>query len=313
MSSRDVYDQGFDEACGKTISGDTCPECSGSLVTEGGEISCSSCGLIIDEQRVDRGPEWTSFADDETSSERVGAPLTPARHDRGLSTEIGYGGDAKGNSLSTRKRHQLARLRREHKRARWQTKAEQNLAHACGEIARMTGALGLSRGMREEASSIYRAAQDANLIRGRSIETMAAGSVYAACRCRGHPRLLGEIAEVAQCAKDKVELGYRVLNAELGLDAQVVQVTDHIPRLAAAVDAADCVQYRAVELAELADDAGLANGRNPAGVGAACLYVADREFGTEYTQAELARLADVTPMTLRKRYYELQERVEQSP
>jgi len=177
----------------------------------------------------------------------------------------------------------------------------------------MTGALGLSRGMREEASSIYRAAQDANLIRGRSIETMAAGSIYAACRCRGHPRLLGEIAEVAQCAKDKVELGYRVLNAELGLDAQVVQVTEHIPRLAAAVDASDRVRHRAVELAELADDAGITNGRNPAGVAAACLYVADQEFEAEYTQAELARLADVTPLTLRKRYYELQEQVEQSP
>lgn len=305
MSSRDIYEQGFDEECGKTISADTCPECTGLLVIEGGEISCRECGLVVDEQRFDHGPEWTSFADDETDSERVGAPLTPARHDRGLSTEIGYGIDARGNSLSSRKRRQLARLRREHTRARWQTKVEQNLAHAFGEIARMTSALDLPKGVREEASTIYRSAQSADLIRGRSIETIAAGSVYAACRCRGSPRSLDEVSEVARCVRHEVELGYRVLNAELELDAQIVRVTNRIPRLAAVCEAPDPVQHRALELADLAEDSGLDNGRHPGGVAAACLYLAGREFEFEYTQAEIARLAGVTPMTLRKRYYEL--------
>ena len=309
MSSRDIYDQDFDEECGKAISADTCPECTGTLVTEGGEISCIECGLVIDERRFDHGPEWTSFAGDETNSERVGAPLTPARHDRGLSTEIGYGIDARGDSLPSKKRRQLARLRREHTRARWRSTSERNLAHAFGEITRMTSALNLPKGVREEASSIHRAAQAADLIRGRSVETMASGSVYAACRCRGYPRSFEETAEVARCDRHGVELGYRVLNASLGLDAQVVRVTGRIPRLAAACEASDRVQHRALELAELAEETGLANGRNPAGVAAACLYLAGREFGVDYTQAELGQLAKVTPMTLRKRYHELQERV----
>jgi transcription initiation factor TFIIB len=46
MPIRDVYENGFDEECGKTINEDTCPECAGNLVTDGGEISCADCGLI---------------------------------------------------------------------------------------------------------------------------------------------------------------------------------------------------------------------------------------------------------------------------
>jgi len=44
--------------------------------------------LVIDEQRIDHGPEWRAYDDEEC--EQTGAPLTAARHDRGLSTEIQY-------------------------------------------------------------------------------------------------------------------------------------------------------------------------------------------------------------------------------
>jgi transcription initiation factor TFIIB len=68
---------------------DDCPECGGSVVADGHETVCRDCGLVVDADRVDRGPEWRSFADDDGQPERTGAPLTTSRHDRGLSTEIG--------------------------------------------------------------------------------------------------------------------------------------------------------------------------------------------------------------------------------
>ncbi|MFC7166896.1 TFIIB-type zinc ribbon-containing protein [Halospeciosus flavus] len=52
MSSRHIYENGFDEDCGRTLSG-TCPECEGDLETDSGETACEECGLIIDEYRVD--------------------------------------------------------------------------------------------------------------------------------------------------------------------------------------------------------------------------------------------------------------------
>ena len=40
-----------------------CPECeSDSLVRsgDGGELVCEDCGLVIEEEHIDRGPEWRS-------------------------------------------------------------------------------------------------------------------------------------------------------------------------------------------------------------------------------------------------------------
>lgn len=307
MSLRDIYETGFDESTGNTISADCCPECSGLLVTDAGETSCDDCGLLLSEQRLDTRPEWRSFEDGEPSQARTGAPLTPARHDRGLSSEIGFGHrDVNGNVLSGRKRGQLARLRREHTRARFNTTIEQNLALACSEIQRIAGALELSKSICEEASVIYRKAQRDDLIRGRSIDAIAAGSVYAACRCRGHVRSIEEIARVAQCSRQGVELGYRVLNTELKLETRLVRSRSRLPQLASDCEVADAVRRRAREFVTLAEAEGIENGRNPSGVAAACLYAASEKQGAGLTQYDLAQSAGVSVPTVRARYYELQ-------
>jgi transcription initiation factor TFIIB len=234
--------------------------------------------------------------------------LTLARHDRGLNTEIGRGQDGNGNRLSQNKRRTLNRLRTQHSRAQFESKADRNLAHACGEIARLTSTLDLSRARREEASTLYRQAQQQSLIRGRSIESMAAGSVYSACRCSGTVLTVPQIAEVTSCSTDTVWNAYGVLNTKLDLDVPVRQ-----PQAFVAMCASDCdttvpssVRHHALELTTVAEETGLANGRHPAGVAAACLYRAGNEAEISLTQTDLAEAASVTPGTIRKRRNELQ-------
>ncbi|QLG29921.1 transcription initiation factor IIB family protein (plasmid) [Halorarum halophilum] len=304
MALRDVYETGFDEQSDKQLSA-TCPECSSTVIADAGERRCTECGLVVTEQRLDRGPEWRSFDDDDDNSSRVGAPLTAARHDRGLSTEIGRIRDGTGSILPGRKRAQLGRLRREHDRGRFRSTAEQNLALACSELRRMASSLELPKSVAERSAAIYREAMKENLIRGRAIETIAAGCLYAACRCDGYTRTLGEVAEVARCDESKVKLGYRVLNQELGLEAGPRRPREFVPRLTSAVDASDDIERRARDLLQCADAEGLMNGRNPKGVAAACVYLAGQEVGEQITQTELADVADVTPLTIRKRYREL--------
>jgi len=53
-------------------------------------------------------------------------------------------------------------------------------------------------------------------------------------------------------------------------------------------------------------NAGLSNGRNPAGVAAGCLYVAVAERELAPTQEEIADAAEVSVETVRTRYQELQ-------
>lgn len=268
----------------------------------GGETSCVDCGLVVAEDHLDHGPEWRSFAGEEETSGRTGGPLTATRHDRGVSAEIGWDPHATG-----RQRRQLSRLRREHHRARFRSKAERNLAMALGEIARLSAALELARSTRERASVIYREAQRAGLPVGRSIETLTAASVYAACRCGGVVRSVDEVASVARCSAAGVEAGYRVLNRELDLETPVSRPAGYLPKLASAVGAPEDVRVRAIELAGLAEAAGYANGRHPGGVAAACVYRAGHEHGRFYTQAELAEVVGVSTATVRKRRTELDD------
>ncbi len=110
MATRDIYETGFDEDIRTESSTNQCPECNGQITTNAVETVCEDCGLVIDEQRIDHGLEWRAY---DEKCERMGAPLTAARHDRGLSTEIGHGTDGKRNEVSGEKRWRLARMRRE--------------------------------------------------------------------------------------------------------------------------------------------------------------------------------------------------------
>ena len=296
MATRDIYDDGFDEQTTKQLSG-ACPECAGSLQTDGGETLCGACGLILEEHRLDRRGR-RSFADDDRI-ERTGPPLTAARHDRGLSSEIGYKTDGTGNTLSGRKRAQLSRLRREHTRAKWRSKAERNLAHGCGEIARLVASLDLTRDVREQASALFRRAQGEDLLRGRSIEAIATGCVYAICRCQGITRTIEELSEVAQCSRSELDHAYRTLNTEIGLPTPPPRPAEFIASQASDLDLPAMVARRARELAEKATEDGLSNGVNPAGFAAACLAVAAAEHAIDVRQIALAEAGDVTPATVR--------------
>ena len=122
---------------------------------------------------------------------RVGAPMTFTIHDKGLSTMIDWRNrDSYGRAISSKNRAQLYRLRKWQRRIRVSNATERNLAFALSELDRMASALGLPRNVRETAAVVYRDAVDKNLIRGRSIEGVAAAALYAACRQCNVPVLL---------------------------------------------------------------------------------------------------------------------------
>jgi transcription initiation factor TFIIB len=308
MSFRGVYTDGFDEQTGNQTPSEDCPECEGTLATDGGETRCTKCGLILDEYRIDHRGAPT-YPEDEDSRARTGAPLTQARHDRGLSTKIGDNLDGNGGKLPDAKRKQLTRLRREHNRAKFQSKSERNLSHGCTEIARLVSALGLSKAVREHASQLFRTAQNEDLLHGRSIEAMAAGCVYAVCRLTNHTRTLDVVVEVSRVDHDAIWNAYSVLNRELELPTPPRRPREYIPGHASAVDLPPETERFARQLAERAFEAEISIGPNPSGFAAACLEVAADQQDVEVYQYELAEAAGVSPMTVRKNREALQARV----
>mgnify|MGYP000707673356 FL=1 len=279
-----------------------CPECSGRLNTQGTETVCGRCGLVVDEYRIDHGPEWRSFADDETSPERTGAPLTQSRHDRGLSTDIGRSTRIKG-----RKRRRLSRMRTQHNRAQISTKRERNQVYAFTEIRRLVGALSLPRHVRESACSLFRSAQEADLLRGRSLEGFASATVYATCRVCSVSRTVDEVVDAAKASEAEHRAAYRALNRELDVATGPIHPVEYIPRYASELDVGETVRRNAEAHARRLRESGDTAGRNPSGVAAACLYTAAREAGASLTQQDAADVAGVTPVTVRNTYALLTE------
>ncbi|RRJ30468.1 transcription initiation factor IIB [Halocatena pleomorpha] len=277
-----------------------CPECDSRVRHDGTESVCEQCGLVLGEDPIDHGPEWRSFDDDDTSPVRTGAPLTRSRHDRGLSTEIGYSSRVKG-----RKRRQFARLRRQHSRAQISTKAERNQVYAFTEIRRLTSALSLPTSIRDRACVLFDSAQNANLLRGRSIEGFTAAAIYATCRADSVSRTIEEITTTARASEAELKAAYSALNRELGLPTGPIDPVEYLPRFACALDLPQSVEHRAQELVSDARERGLIAGRNPGGIAAACLYTAATEASCDLTQDDAAEVAGVTPVTLRSTYYDL--------
>ncbi len=303
MATRDIYETGFDEDVHAKSSANQCPECDGRVTTNAVETVCEDCGLVIDGQRIDHGPEWRTH--DQDQRKRTGAPLTTARHDRGLSTEIGRWKDANGNKLSGRKRQRLSRMRREQTRGRFQSKAERNLAHGLGEVRRIASVLELSDSVRDQACQLFRSAQTEDLLRGRSIEAIAAASIYGACRCNGHSRLFDDVVDAARVEQSRVANAYKTLNTELGLPTQPVRPSEFIPRLASELDISDSIRHRAMALSKQHRETDISNGCRPSGVAAACIYKAAQEQGRSLTQQRVAAAAGMSAVTVRARRDEL--------
>lgn len=281
-----------------------CPECSGRVLTHDSETVCQDCGLVIDDQHIDHGPEWRHF--DNTDRRRTGSPLTVTRHDRGLSTTIGYRKDAHGNTLSSRKQQRLARMRREHTRGRWQSKADRNLSHGLGETQRLASALDLSDTLRDQACQLFRSAQDEELLQGRSIESVTAASIYAVCRCNQHPLIIEDVVTRARDSRSHILTAYNTLNRELGLPTPPIHPKVYIPRLISQLDLSDDIQQQATEIATQAKETTHPHGCNPVGIAAACIYRAAQNQGNSINQPTVAKAANVAPVTLRKRRNELQ-------
>lgn len=288
---------------------DQCPECEGTTLRTDevrGEVVCTDCGYIVENDIIDRGAEWTAFTQEERDQQsRVGSPVSETLHDKGLTTEIHWQNvDAKGQSLTPTKRRQMERLRQWQKRMRTEGSGEQNLQFALVEVHRMASALDLPRSTRESAAVLYRGALEADLIQGRSIEGMATAALYIASRKEKIPRSLDEFESVARIERIEIARSYRYLAAEMELEMEPIDPKRFVPRFCSELDFGKPVQRTARDILDAGEVGGLHSGKSPTGLAAAAIYTAALHHDEDPTQNEVAEVANVTAVTIRNRYQE---------
>jgi len=285
-----------------------CPECESINLfvnREKGEVICKDCGLVVEDKMVELGQEWRDFEDDGGRKGRSGAPMTYTQYDQGLGTEVGRKSDL--FALGAKDRNKFFRLRK------WQyrisTAIERNLKLALSELKRVGSYLKLPKQVEEEAAMIYTQAVQRGLVRGRSMESVVSGALYAACRRHEVPRTLDELSEAAGIEKKEIGRTYRFVTRELGITILPSNPADYIHRFASSLKLSAETASKAIEILEKAQHAELTSGRGPTGIAAASLYVSALLHGEKRTQREVADVAGVTEVTIRNRYKELLEKL----
>ena len=287
-----------------------CPDCGSKRLMKAadrGEIVCKDCGLVVEDNIIQEGPEWRAFdAEQRNSRARTGAPLKYMSPNKGLVTERDqYNRDIRGGKIAPSQQAQLYRMRKWHKRASISNSIERNLAIALTELNRVASHLGLPENIREASALLYRKCVEKGLIRGRQIESVVSAVIYAICRQYGVPRTLDEIAKVAEIPKKEIGRTYRLITQALGLKVPLTNPQFYISRFVTDLKLSGETQKKAIELLERALQKGLISGRGPMGVAAAAVYIASVLTDERRTQKEVADVAGVTEVTIRNRYREL--------
>jgi len=77
-----------------------------------------------------------------------------------------------------------------------------------------------------------------------------------------------------------------------------------VPRFCSELDIEPEVQRRALEILEDAEAEGMHSGKSPTGLAGAAIYLAALLCDVKRTQSEIAEVAQVTEVTIRNRYQE---------
>ena len=285
-----------------------CPECGSVDLThddQKGEIICNDCGLLIEEKMVDTGQEAGGQFDKSEKKGRGGAPLSLQKFDKGLTTNVGEISDI--YRLEAGQTRKFLRLKKWQERV--STSIERNLRLAMAELRRVASFLNLPSVVRDEAARVYNFVLQRALVRGRSMESVIAACIYAACRSYNIPRTLDEIAAASDVPRKEIGRTYRFIIRKLGIKVKPSSPKDYISRFSSILHLSPKTQIEALKVLQKADISELTSGRGPAGIAAAALYVAALMNDEKKTQREVADVAGITEVTIRNRYKELIDRL----
>ena len=295
----------------------SCPECKSAIVDDlqNGERICSSCGIVVDEQMADYGPETkTVNLEDKMRLARASGQTTYAQHDMGIATEISVGStDFSGKKINSSLSNQMQNLRKWQQRVRVTSPRERRLTNVLGKITEACESCNLSKNVVETSSKIYRSLDGKNIeVKGKSVISITVAVIYMACKQCDVVRSLEEICKNVCIPKDvkaKSKLAakyYRNIVLELGQSVTpIVTIDKYISKIANLTRADPRVERLALEIAEKTDVRGITDGKTPNGIASAYLYIGSILLGQTVLQRDMSSVSGITEVTIRNRVKEI--------
>ena len=278
-----------------------CSVCRSEIVVtdhECGEVICSRCGVVVDRIESPAVQEWRSFSiDDFYRKSRTGGATSLARFNKGLLTTIGSSRDTKEKSLN------FDRIRVWDFRI--QAANDRSLKQALPALEHLKVSLALPETIVEKSAYFYRKAARINLIKGRTVSSILAASVYLACRELETPRTLNEVSSASNVPRKKISRDYRLLVHTFDPKIPAIDHVRCITRIANKVGLSEKTKRVAIKIMRQVIAMQISAGKGPMGIAATVLYIACLQAGEMKTQKELSIAAGVTEVTIRNRYSEL--------
>ena len=281
--------------------GGLCAACGGtSLITDSdaGEAFCRACGCVMADRIEDGRTAIRDSADSAATGH--GEPRSLRMHD-GLTSTVMARRDGSGRPVPAGSMNRLQRLNVMAVTKRTGTANPMAFMALDG----LTKRLGLGSAVAENSAYLYRKACGKKVARGRSARTMAAASVYAACRQMSVPVTLRDVAEAGNEKPVALARCYRLLVFALGIAMPVADSVTCVSRIAGNAGLPERTAKAGHGILRRAADLGIAMGKSPMVLAATALYLAAMHTGSNVTQKRIAEAAGVTEVSLRNRQVEL--------
>ena len=275
-----------------------------------GELIRTDTGEVVSDNELSHEKEWRAFEPEEDKDRaRTGAPSSLAFHDMGLSTVIGKERtDASGNQINPSTQTRMERLRMWNSRSTSHTPTARNLQQAFSMLSKLKDRLGLPDYVTEKAAYVYRKAQERGLLRGDTIGSMLAASIYVAVRESGVLRTLDDVSKSSNIKPKEAYRSYRRIVLELDIKVPMIDPAKYIIRVANNLNFDEKAKRKALDILEQARKKNILAGKDPTGMAASILYLVNPAGqNVPMTQAEIAKAAGVTEVTVRNRSKELRK------
>lgn len=264
-----------------------------------GEIICKTCGLVANNV-LSYNPEWRAFnTQEERARSRIGSPSSILNLN-GLSTKITrINLDYYGKYLDMATRTKFARLSRINNRIQYKT--IRNLKKPVLELKRLRSLLNISDDVLETAFIFYCLTLKKDLIRGRSVIGMIGASIYLACRRKRVPITLKDLLEVLDITFKQLKRCTRIYLKNINISNIYIDPVILINRIGDKLGLTMRTRTEAAKILIKAREKGLTIGKKPMALVGAAIYIASIQTGEKRTQRQIAKVAQITPVTIRNR------------
>lgn len=257
-----------------------------------GDMICSQCGLVVAERLIDVSSEWRTFADDDSGKAvgRVGAAQNLLFDQVNLDTSTAF---SPKSDLNGRQKPQ----------GQSSTTTDRALREGYQEIRQICSRVNLPKKVIDRAFLVFKECYTNKFVRGRARNTIIAVCIYIACRKEGSGRTIQEICNLTYVypvdfGRCFSEMKQHTLEPNVG---PRVTMKDIIPRFCNQLNLKNprLVQKTALHIADNADKFCDLEGRKPASIASAVIFLACQACGEQITKKNIREVTTASEVVIR--------------